>query len=349
MVGQNFSAASTYVAARRAHALSQLPPPTPFAITSNGGADFASDTNRVTLSGVGWLDVAGLELNGAACAVTWTTLTNWTLSVALGEGANTLTVQAVDTAGLRPPHLADVLIVTNTGPPAPRPVVINEWMADNAAPGGLADPADGLCQDWFELFNPNTNAVDLGGFYLTDDLALPTKFLIPSNTVIAAGGFLLVWADEECAQNSLPGGDLHVNFRLSAGGEALGLFAPDGASAQHAVTFPAQHRNVSQGLFPDGALGATFLMTNWTPRSANRLDVPPPPSLEAGFFGPDGAFSFQFAAMPGRLYEIQFTETLDAPGWIPLATLRAVGGALTAADAGAAQAGQRFYRVVLLP
>jgi hypothetical protein len=24
---------------------------------------------------------------------------------------------------------------------------------------GYADPADGLFQDWFELFNPNTNSV----------------------------------------------------------------------------------------------------------------------------------------------------------------------------------------------
>ena len=98
-------------------------------------------------------------------------------------------------------------------------------MADNKGPGGFPDPADSLFQDWFELYNPNPGPVNLGGFYLTDDLAAPTKFLIPTNTLIAAHSFLLVWADEEAEQNSLVNGDLHVNFKLHGGGEAIALFA----------------------------------------------------------------------------------------------------------------------------
>jgi hypothetical protein len=45
--------------------------------------------------------------------------------------------------------------VTNTGPGTLRPVLINQWMADNSGPGGLADPCDGLYQDCFELFRGN--------------------------------------------------------------------------------------------------------------------------------------------------------------------------------------------------
>src|SRR4030095_2806077 len=99
----------------------------------------------------------------------------------------------------------------------------------------FADAADGLFQDWFELFNPNASAVDLGGYHLTDDISNPTKFTVPTNTIIAGRGFLLVWADEDGAQNSPTNSDLHANFRLNDSGEVLGLYAPGGFAPQHTV------------------------------------------------------------------------------------------------------------------
>jgi hypothetical protein len=156
---------------------------------------------------------------------------------------------------------------TNSGASAPIQVYINEWLADNA--GSLADPADGNYEDWFELYNPGTNAVDLGGFYLTDDLTNKTKFLIPANGhyQVPAGGYLLVWADNESSQNSTNLADLHVNFALSKSGEAIGLYAADG-TAIDAVTFRAQTTDVSQGRFPNGT-AAIFSMPTPTPRAAN--------------------------------------------------------------------------------
>ncbi len=158
---------------------------------------------------------------------------------------------------------------TNNNPAsAPSPVVISEWMADNAAPNGFPDPADGKFQDWFELYNPNTNAFDLSGYFLTDTLSQPDKWQIPNNTIIAAKGFLIVWADNEPLQNGL-NADLHANFQLSNGGEAIGLFAPDG-TPQSTVTFGPQFQNISQGRFPTGNTNQTYwFMTNSTPRSAN--------------------------------------------------------------------------------
>jgi hypothetical protein len=80
------------------------------------------------------------------------------------------------------------------------------------------------------LYNPGTNTVDLGGYYLTDDLSDETKFLIPNNGhyLVPPGGYLLVWADNEAVQNSTNRVDLHASFALGKGGEALGLFAADG-------------------------------------------------------------------------------------------------------------------------
>jgi len=156
----------------------------------------------------------------------------------------------------------------NNGASAPVTIFINEWLADNVA--SLADPADGNYEDWFELYNPGTNAVDLGGYYLTDTLANPTRFRIPANGwyVVPAGGYLLVWADNEPDQNSTNRPDLHVNFALSKGGEAIGLFAPDG-TAIDVVTFGPQQTDVSQGRFPDG--GANIYSMPPTPRGPNML------------------------------------------------------------------------------
>jgi hypothetical protein len=156
---------------------------------------------------------------------------------------------------------------TNNGASAPITVFINEWMADNTLT--LADPADSNYEDWFELYNPGTNAVDVGGYFLTDNLTNKSQFEIPNNGhyVIPAGGYLLVWADNEATQNSTNRADLHAGFALAKGGEALGLFAADGTTID-AVSFGAQTSNVSEGRFPNGAANI-YAMPTPTPRAAN--------------------------------------------------------------------------------
>ncbi|MCX6904549.1 MAG: lamin tail domain-containing protein, partial [Verrucomicrobia bacterium] len=143
-------------------------------------------------------------------------------------------------------------------------VRINEWMADNTAT--LADPADGDHEDWFELYNPGTNTVDLSGYYLTDTLTNKTKFQIPDGFLIQAGEYKLVWADSESGQNA-PGRDLHVNFKLRASGQAIGLYAPGGGTID-AIVFGQQSPDVSQGRFHDGQTPICF-MPHPTPGAAN--------------------------------------------------------------------------------
>lgn len=93
----------------------------------------------------------------------------------------------------------------------------------------LADPADGEFDDWIELHNPGGAAADLSGWFLSDDPAEPFKYSIPAGFNVPAGGFLLVWADDEIAQNDpATRPDLHAAFKLDAGGESILLSAPDG-------------------------------------------------------------------------------------------------------------------------
>ena len=141
----------------------------------------------------------------------------------------------------------------NTGgpPPGPGPVPalhINEWMADNDAT--IADPDEpGEYPDYFELYNDEDFAVDLGGMHLTDNLSNPTKYQIPAGVSIGPKSFLLFWADSEPQQ-----GPTHTNFALSKSGEAIGLFGSraDCLAAIDTVTFGAQATNVAQGRYADG-------------------------------------------------------------------------------------------------
>ncbi len=146
-------------------------------------------------------------------------------------------------------------------------VRINEVMAANTQT--IADPADGDFDDWFELYNGGPNALDLAGYALTDDLENPTKYSVPAGTILPAGEFLIVWADEEEDQNA-PGRDLHVNFKLSQSGEQLGLFGPDGLQVD-TISFGSQTNNISVGRFPDGAELPLYAMVQPTPREPNSL------------------------------------------------------------------------------
>jgi hypothetical protein len=49
----------------------------------------------------------------------------------------------------------------NNNASAPVTVFINEWMASNRST--ITDPSDGDFDDWFELYNPNANPIDLSG------------------------------------------------------------------------------------------------------------------------------------------------------------------------------------------
>ena len=74
----------------------------------------------------------------------------------------------------------NVITTTTTG----IPVVLNEVLASNHSMTNGA----GATPDWIELFNPSTNAVNLGDVSLSDDSNVPRKFVFPSGTTIAAGG-----------------------------------------------------------------------------------------------------------------------------------------------------------------
>jgi len=127
------------------------------------------------------------------------------------------------------------------------PLVINELMASNSS---TIRGSQGQYDDWIEIYNFGNTAVDVGGMYLTDDLTVPTKWQIPDNnssaTTITSHRYLLIWADENTTDTGL-----HANFKLSAGGEEIGLFDTDGGTLIDSITFGQQTTDISYGRYPD--------------------------------------------------------------------------------------------------
>jgi hypothetical protein len=224
-------------------------------------------------------------------------------------------------------------------------VVINEWMAQNRTT--LADPADGMFDDWFELYNPNAGAADLSGFTLTDDLSNPARFIIPQGVIIPPKGFLLVWADGQPQQNGF-NQDLHVNFSLNREGEAIGLFAPDG-TPMDTVVFGPQTADVSQGRFPDGASPPFVFMNTPTPGAPNVFASDGTPHIDASSvqIGANGTLTITWAAEPGRIYRVQYKNDLRDSEWLELAEFAAQSNVATFTDDSLFLNQQRFYRIIV--
>lgn len=133
-------------------------------------------------------------------------------------------------------------------------IVINEILASNLS--DVRDP-QGQHEDWIELYNLGNTPVDLAGYFLTDDLARPTKWQFPAGnpaaTTIPARGYLLIWADGDIADSGL-----HAGFRLSSEGEVVALFAPDGLTMLDSLAFGPLEPDVSYGRYPDGAADLRF-------------------------------------------------------------------------------------------
>ncbi len=123
-------------------------------------------------------------------------------------------------------------------------LLISEFQAWNTVT--LLDQ-DQDTEDWIEIHNPGLDAVSLDGWSLTDNAALPQKWLFP-NMSLAGGGHVIVFASGKNRRRA--GRELHANFRLGREGGYLGLFARGSAKAasEFAPFYPPQVADVSYGI-----------------------------------------------------------------------------------------------------
>jgi hypothetical protein len=144
---------------------------------------------------------------------------------------------------------------------------INEFMASNQTT--LEDPHEpGEFPDWIELYNPGPNAVTLGGLFLTDDAAKPTRFPLSDTLTILPGKFMLFYADNDPKQ-----GAQHTNFGLNKNNGFLGLYNGVSEVLIDSRSYGLQATDVSEGRQFDGS-GPWLAFTQATPGATNVL-LPP--------------------------------------------------------------------------
>ncbi|MFK8056389.1 MAG: lamin tail domain-containing protein [Saprospiraceae bacterium] len=140
-------------------------------------------------------------------------------------------------------------------------LVINEIVASNDSIGGYQEP-DGGYGDWVELYNNSNSALNLEGVNFSDDLTELDKWTFPAGVTIAAGGYLIVWTDDDIDQAGV-----HTNFKLSKGGEDLALSNGGTIIDQH--TFGEQETNIAEARNPNGT--GNFVMQATTPNGNNEV------------------------------------------------------------------------------
>ena len=164
-------------------------------------------------------------------------------------------------------------------------VVINEYSASN-----LNQFQDNFkkYEDWIELYNTDSNPVNLAGWYLSDKEDNPTKWEIPSGTIIPGNGHLVFWCS---GRDLVKDGHYHTNFKLSQtkGNETIVLSKGLGTVVDQ-IPYELTLLGHSRARNIDGN-GAWKVCLEPTPLTANK-DVDffdgytqtPSMSLEAGFY-----------------------------------------------------------------
>lgn len=103
-------------------------------------------------------------------------------------------------------------------------LVINEYSASNL--NSYIDPW-GKSEDWIELYNSGTAAMDISGYHVSDNDNRPTKWAFPENTIVDPGGFIVVYCS---GRDGIFNNQLHTSFKLTQtkGTEEIVLADPMG-------------------------------------------------------------------------------------------------------------------------
>lgn len=208
-------------------------------------------------------------------------------------------------------------------------IVINEIMAKNNST--VTDSA-GQYEDWVEIYNNSNQAIDISGYFLSDNEYNLNKWSIPQGTILNANDYLIIWADEDGGQ-----GKFHANFKFSANGEALLLLNSSGELINK-ITFGPQNADISFARMPNGTGNfspqfPTFSYNN-NPKPIPSFSISPATacgSLQANFtnlssnassylwnFGDGSAGSTDIT--PTHLYSVPGTYTVSLQatgnGWV---------------------------------
>jgi hypothetical protein len=170
--------------------------------------------------------------------------------------------------------------------PSDAQIVINEYCCSNL--NKFADNY-GEYEDFIELYNTGTNVITLTGYYLSDNPANPTKWIIPDGVTINGHGFKKIWCS---GRNEYSAGNLHTSYHMTQTKippESVVLSDPSGTIIdQH--TIEITENGHSRGRTTDGS-SSWSVFTTPTPGATNTTSTAytgytqkPLFSVPAGFY-----------------------------------------------------------------
>ncbi|MDP4951710.1 MAG: CotH kinase family protein [Flavobacteriales bacterium] len=185
-------------------------------------------------------------------------------------------------------------------------VVINEFCFANYSDYAVG----GEFEDWVEFYNPTGAAVNIGGYWLSDNVLNPQKYQIPATVSVPANGYKLILVSGVGAYN--PGflGQTNTNFKVSqSDGEELVFSSPAGVileSYDFDIISPNQ-RNQSYGRVPNGT-GSMVIQTNPSQGAVNAgatatgYAARPTMDFQAGYYASPISVTLSTTEVGGTIY-----------------------------------------------
>jgi hypothetical protein len=128
---------------------------------------------------------------------------------------------------------------------------------------------------WIEIYNPNPFQVNLANYSISINGGSP--WTVPANrparTVIPPDGFLLIWCDNDLADDVN-----HSPLQLPIAGASIQLIGPNGTSVVNTYSYPATAADHSWGRVSDGSSSSMDFSVP-TPTVTNQLFVIQPQNV----------------------------------------------------------------------
>ncbi len=213
------------------------------------------------------------------------------------------------TSGARAKLSLDDIIVRTDSPTTPAGLVVNEFISNDSlyTHTGWVDE-NNTKQDWVELYNNSTSAVNLLGYYLSDNAGNPKNWAFPAVT-IPANGFLKVWASDKNLQDAA--GQLHANFKISQSGEPILLTNWSGTLVDQTPSTPIPS-DYALSRIPNGTGSWTITQTP-SPSAVNHLPDSP---ANVTFIRVGEELKLQWDAMTGAIgYRVYSADIPNASVW----------------------------------
>ncbi|MBR6827249.1 MAG: CotH kinase family protein [Prevotella sp.] len=119
-----------------------------------------------------------------------------------------------------------ILAMTTMPANAQQHLIINELMQSNVE--CVRDDLNEFPDSWVELYNPTSEAINLGNYKIGTKDKANKAWQLPSNITVSAGGYVIIYCDKE--ENGL-----HTDFRLDSDKEGGSLYLFEGSTIVSSV------------------------------------------------------------------------------------------------------------------